>query len=158
MSKDNHNRSPLRRKVLKSIVAGTGAAATAAHLPESWTRPVVSSVMLPVHAQTSLPPPPIAIEFVAGCPITAVCTGGVDPAEEYIPIVNQSGSDLTLVNVELSNPDHNLETPLPRVYSSGSCAYVYITDSSELCGSDVSNGVVTLFFDGFAPVNVDVPL
>lgn len=158
MSQNNHNRGSLRRKVLKSIVAGTGAAAAAAHLPESWTRPVVNSVMLPVHAQTSLPPPPITMEFVAGCPITAVCEGGVDPAEEYIPIVNQSGSDLTLVNVALSNPNHNVETPLPRVYSSGSCAYVYITDSSELCGSDVSNGTVTLFFDGFAPIDVDIPL
>jgi hypothetical protein len=42
-----------RRKLLKSIVAGSGAIVAGKSLPEKWSRPVVDSVMLPAHAQTS---------------------------------------------------------------------------------------------------------
>ena len=42
-----------RRKLLKSIAAGSGAIVAGKNLPESWSRPVVDSVMLPAHAQTS---------------------------------------------------------------------------------------------------------
>ena len=42
-----------RRKLLKSIAAGGGAIVAGKSLPETWTRPVVDSVMLPAHAQTS---------------------------------------------------------------------------------------------------------
>ena len=45
--------SESRRKLLKSIAAGSGAIVAAKSLPESWSKPVVDSVMLPVHAQTS---------------------------------------------------------------------------------------------------------
>ncbi|MDB4522266.1 hypothetical protein N9100_02525 [Gammaproteobacteria bacterium] len=44
-----------RRKLLKSIAAGSGAIVAGKSLPESWSRPVVDSVMLPAHAQTSQP-------------------------------------------------------------------------------------------------------
>ena len=44
-----------RRKLLKSIAAGSGAIVAGKSLPESWSRPVVGSVMLPAHAQTSTP-------------------------------------------------------------------------------------------------------
>ena len=42
-----------RRKLLKSIAAGSSAVIASKSLPENWTKPVVNSVMLPVHAQTS---------------------------------------------------------------------------------------------------------
>jgi len=42
-----------RRKLLKSIAAGSGAIFAGKNLPESWSRPVVDSVLLPSHAQTS---------------------------------------------------------------------------------------------------------
>ncbi len=42
-----------RRRLLKSVVAGGGVLATGRLLPENWARPVVQSVMLPAHAQTS---------------------------------------------------------------------------------------------------------
>ena len=47
-----------RRKLLKSIAAGSGAVIAGKSLPESWSRPVVDSVILPVHAQTSPSTPP----------------------------------------------------------------------------------------------------
>ena len=44
-----------RRKLLKSVAVGGGAVAAGKMLPEQWARPVVDSVMLPSHAQTSDP-------------------------------------------------------------------------------------------------------
>ena len=46
--------SESRRKLLKSIAAGSGAIVAGKCLPESWSKPVVESVMLPAHAQTSM--------------------------------------------------------------------------------------------------------
>ena len=45
--------SESRRKLLRSIAAGSGAVVAGKSLPESWSRPIVDSVMLPAHAQTS---------------------------------------------------------------------------------------------------------
>jgi hypothetical protein len=45
--------SDSRRKLLKSIAAGSGAVIAGKSLPENWAKPVVDSVMLPAHAQTS---------------------------------------------------------------------------------------------------------
>ncbi|GMR05650.1 MAG: hypothetical protein BMS9Abin25_0225 [Gammaproteobacteria bacterium] len=42
-----------RRKLLKFLAAGSGVVVAGKQLPESWSRPVVDSVLLPVHAQTS---------------------------------------------------------------------------------------------------------
>jgi len=42
-----------RRKLLKSIAAGSGAVIAGKSLPENWARPVVDSIALPAHAQTS---------------------------------------------------------------------------------------------------------
>lgn len=42
-----------RRRVLAGVLAGGAVAGTAAAVPSVWTRPVVQSVLLPAHAQTS---------------------------------------------------------------------------------------------------------
>ncbi len=42
-----------RRKLLKSIAAGSGAVVAGKTLPDAWTKPVVDSVLLPAHASTS---------------------------------------------------------------------------------------------------------
>ena len=57
--------SESRRKLLKTIAAGSGAIVAGKSLPESWSRPVVDSVMLPAHAQTS-PPAPSSGPFAGG--------------------------------------------------------------------------------------------
>jgi hypothetical protein len=48
--------SESRRKLLKSIAAGSGAVIAGKSLPENWSRPVIDSVMLPAHARTSIFP------------------------------------------------------------------------------------------------------
>jgi hypothetical protein len=47
------NSSARRRKLLKTIAAGSGAVIAGKNLPDNWVRPVVDSVTLPAHAQTS---------------------------------------------------------------------------------------------------------
>ena len=42
-----------RRKLLKSIAAGSGAVVAGKSLPESWSKPVVDSMLLPAHATTT---------------------------------------------------------------------------------------------------------
>lgn len=47
---------PARRKLLKSIAIGGGAAALGKTLPEQWSKPVVDSVLVPAHAQATQQP------------------------------------------------------------------------------------------------------
>lgn len=67
-----------RRKLLKSIAAGGGAIVVGKSLPESWSKPVVDSVMLPAHAQTS-PSEPICNESIVYTNIIDAGTGFVIP-------------------------------------------------------------------------------
>lgn len=46
-----------RRRSLRKLAAGSVAAGVAATVPGRWTRPVVESVLLPAHAQTSIDVP-----------------------------------------------------------------------------------------------------
>ena len=45
--------SGARRKLLKSLGTAGGVVATSGMLPGQWTKPVVESVLLPAHAQTT---------------------------------------------------------------------------------------------------------
>lgn len=155
MSQRKDNQDPSRRKLLKSIIAGGGAAMTAGFVPETWTRPVVESVLLPAHAQTS--GPPISTEPNRRCGIVACLIGG--DAIDTIPVTNLSGTSITLTNVTLSNPNHSFEEPpLPLVIPGGACRTLVIVDSTRVCGTDpIGDGVATLVFDGFAPIDVDLP-
>ena len=47
------NESSGRRKLLKTAAASSGMAVVATALPTNWTKPVVDSILLPAHAQTS---------------------------------------------------------------------------------------------------------
>jgi len=44
-----------RRQLFKSATTVGGVALSTALLPQSWTRPVINSVLLPAHAQTTTP-------------------------------------------------------------------------------------------------------
>ena len=49
----NKKSNERRRKLLKSVAAGSGAIIAGKSLPESWARPIVDSVILPAHALTT---------------------------------------------------------------------------------------------------------
>jgi hypothetical protein len=159
MPRNRGNASTPRRQALRAIATGGGAAVTLAFLPESWTRPVVHAVLLPAHAQLSLEPPPIDIDFNVPCGALFGCQVGVGDAIEQIPVVNLSGSDITLTDVALSNPDHTLLAPaLPLVIPGGDCRRLGVADSSVVCGQPVSEGIATLSFEGFSPYDVPLPI
>lgn len=65
-----------RRKLLKSIAAGSGAVIAGKSLPESWSKPVVDSVMLPAHAQTSPSPCTPCLVAATYCAGSGNGTGG----------------------------------------------------------------------------------
>ena len=83
--------SDSRRKLLKSIAAGSGAIVAGKSLPESWSKPVVDSVMLPAHAQTSPaePAPPTGPLAVASVTITETNDG---PEDEIALVLDNAGN------------------------------------------------------------------
>ena len=42
-----------RRKLLKTVVTGSGVIVAGKNIPQTWSRPVIDAVLLPSHAQTS---------------------------------------------------------------------------------------------------------
>ena len=81
-----------RRKVLKSIAAGSGAFVAGKSLPDSWSRPVVDSVILPAHAQTSPASPGCSTEFAGTYDGTATatverCGDVIDPITPPLTVV-----------------------------------------------------------------------
>src|SRR5262245_13830576 len=44
-----------RRRLLKTLIAGGTAATAATVMPDSWTKPIIKSIVVPVHAQGSVP-------------------------------------------------------------------------------------------------------
>ena len=50
---EHNNLTVRRRKLLKTLAAGSGAVIAGRSLPESWTKPVIDTVMLPAHAATT---------------------------------------------------------------------------------------------------------
>ena len=74
-----------RRKLLKNIAAGSGLVVAGKSLPESWTRPVVDSILLPAHAQTS-PSGPLATASVT------VLDAGDNPEDEIALVLNNQGN------------------------------------------------------------------
>ncbi|MCP3850972.1 MAG: hypothetical protein GY694_12150 [Gammaproteobacteria bacterium] len=42
-----------RRKLIKTAVIGTGVLSSAGAIPRKWSKPVIDSVILPSHAQTT---------------------------------------------------------------------------------------------------------
>ena len=54
MNQDSEQEDESRRTLLKHLAAAGGAAiGAAATLPETWVKPVVDAVIVPLHAQTS---------------------------------------------------------------------------------------------------------
>lgn len=51
--KPDSNRESARRRLLKATLVGGGAAAAMKTMPDQWARPVIDSVVLPAHGETS---------------------------------------------------------------------------------------------------------
>ncbi len=102
MSENPEVRNKSRRRLLKSLAAGSGAVGTAALLPEKWTKPVVDAVVVPLHAQVSpvLNPPALAgtwrgqwnnTTFASTGAITAIITVDAQ-AQTFVVVLDLDGS------------------------------------------------------------------
>lgn len=69
-----------RRAMLKSMVVGGGAAGAFSGLPTSWKKPMVASVMLPAHAQTS---PPSSTGSLSDCSSDTIGSSGISFGYTY---------------------------------------------------------------------------
>ena len=81
--KDEKQKPNARRKALKTMVISSGVTGLAA-LPTSWKKPVVSSVILPAHAQTS---PGAASGSVNDCNANVI-TGSYGPNTYNFTVTN----------------------------------------------------------------------
>jgi hypothetical protein len=106
------NSSEGRRKLLKSIAAGSGAVIAGKNLPENWMRPVVDSVVLPAHAQATGP----TYEIVCSA---FVVSNGSQCAPEAISffvsgeVSASDGSSLTGVSLTVSYTNEMISPPPP---------------------------------------------
>lgn len=80
---ENHPQQPTRRRMLKGLAAGGGALATTRLVPESWKRPVVESMVLPAHAQTSPTQTGSSCELSTVLPSTSIVCG-VDVSDGWV--------------------------------------------------------------------------
>ena len=64
-----------RRKMLKSMAVGGGAVVAGKSLPDQWAKPMVDSVLLPTHAQTS--PIELTCTLVASMQAESSADGGL---------------------------------------------------------------------------------
>ena len=117
----NKKSNDSRRKLLKSIAAGSGAVVAGKSLPESWSKPIVDSVLLPAHAGTTEnppPPPPPEIQLInmqptfAGRATTASgqsCESPTNFFPEDLVFENTLGCTANLVTHTLVGADDLLE-------------------------------------------------
>ena len=115
--KDTKSTSNSRRKALKAIGVGGVLAGT---IPSSWTKPVVKSVILPAHAQTSQPEPP-----APGCGSGGPCTSGMN-VNILTAVINTPSGDLFVVG----------DTPIPDACTT--------TGTDTLQCDVIDNGVVLI--------------
>ncbi len=145
-----------RRKLLKSIAAGSGAVVAGKAMPESWTKPVIDSVLLPVHAATST--------------LTSICNASVNydlrlsgdgGGGGYIAAYHGSdGCGDEIFTLQPSIPSNGV---LPLNLSTGQYFIQFGGDGSgsgngygrlELVCCDASKVVEFSFSDGSGEVNV----
>lgn len=132
-----------RRKLLKSIAAGSGAIVAGKSLPESWSRPVIDSIVLPAHAQTSGGP----FAGAASQPVGTLDSDSIfgQVTDKLIPKAHAVGLTNPYVCVTPTGPDKaNVKLYLDNVVlldfgevpvNGSSCAYTY----TNLCSTDISD-------------------
>jgi hypothetical protein len=101
-----------RRRLLKSIMVGGGLATTSHTIPQRWSRPVVDTVVLPAHAQTSAIEGDFGGSGVAGSLVEAMSVldmiaprayaGGIQSTTELDVCASVNGGDVTLAIVRFN--------------------------------------------------------
>lgn len=158
--KNNDGQEP-RRRLLRTVAAG-GSALSLTALPGKWAKPVVASVILPAHAQTS----PGCLGTLANCPSGDLYSdSGSFGTTKYIPpFITSEFPGITYENGTLTGSDRTRKytsygtCPAPcddldaNKYASARLRFGYNTGSMEVnveyrCGDDPVADL-TLAFSG----------
>ena len=149
-----------KRKHFKKLVLGAGTIAIGIKLfPETWTKPVINSVMLPVHAQTTDvpvptdPPGPVGICSIVGPEEVKFNPESLtpDPAIDFT-ITNTGPIDLSNLTATAvyggdatGTPSVNLNSP-PNPLSPGASHVITIPMANlpSNCFDGFANGTLTI--------------
>ena len=140
------NSSESRRKLLKSIAAGTGAVVAGKSLPEIWTKPVVDSVLLPAHAQTSQ----VLAGFYSASGLAQLDDGLLETLipsahaafpSDYCFHVNSSGSVLIQVMVAGSVYQVNATLPFNRSLTSSDGGSSRVSITGDVMGGSMVGSI-----------------
>lgn len=154
-----------RRRLLKKLAAG-GSAASLAALPGKWAKPVVASVILPAHAQTSpgcvgtLDNCPSGFLFNTSGPLAPLKYIATSVVTEYFPAISYgtdgfTGSDTYQTSEIIGpcpSPCDNAEAGKYITYSlSFTDSTAFLEANRELrCGGDVVQDVSFQFSGTYA--------
>lgn len=150
-----------RRRVLKSIAAGSGAVIAGKSLPETWTRPVINSVLLPAHATTTddsgsaggavTTPPPCADSLVI--PGNMVECGGSETVEYLYYYVDDTGACPQLVKTTKGGAPSPADTLVVGIEAFSGVAEVTPTDlwASFGLNDEEPDYIKQLCFDPYLP-------
>ncbi len=122
--------NPSRRRFIKIVVGGSVLGAGIA-MPTHWITPIVGTVVLPAHAQTSPPPSPPLPEPTGNIAITEILwrqTASNDPnilIDEYVEIENQDSVSIQLENWRLTDSGPATFTFPAHVMAPGETCRIY---------------------------------
>ena len=143
-----------RRNLLKAIAAGSCTLIAGKSLPEKWARPVVDSVTLPAHAQTSAPACPgpytaeypnaffLAVDTTTGTYTTLVVTPPPPPGFNVGFIYLNDGNFLFNIDNAAWISGTNLGANLYGVFTStlvSNSGSFTLNATVELCGPQTIN-------------------
>jgi len=136
MSQKKNKCPEVRRDALKKILTGTTAAGIVAVAPEKWTKPVIDSVTLPAHAQTSA----IPLSFVS----TNLSASIIENMIETLLPSAYAGA-----GIEFGNLCINFQSDL-NTYSATIAPVLYLPDGNDVFMT-ATNGTLD------SPTQMDLP-
>ena len=127
-----------RRKLLKTIVSGGGVIVAGKSLPESWTKPVVDSVMLPAHAETSPAEPTPCTPCLAA---QTYCTGSGQGSINISVAVNGTVTVVHPQGTATDNINPCLGGAFQVIYPTGNQSQVTVSGGIP-CGAPSSINII----------------
>ena len=151
-----------RRKMLKSMAVGGGAVVAGKNLPDQWAKPMVDSVLLPAHAQTTT-----VVCSISGSASATQATGPFDGADNGLDSTTDSFGPFNLggsYNESAPASDEITITPefsvTPGVTDAFNLTTVYNGDL-DIAGPDINQNVTpdpangTLAFNSLVTAGYD---
>jgi hypothetical protein len=134
MSDDVQSESPARRTLLKKLAGSGAAVGVAAVLPDTWVKPIVDAVVVPLHAQTSpalVNPASLAGNWTGSWNDTAQGTSGTATMTVTVDV---AGGTFT-ISLDLNGPVLSGTDPVPQL----------MTGTFTSAGGSIASQVVPRF-------------